>query len=174
MAAGLKANQTLEQIAPAQGLTVKKSGPLQLGKGSGALTNPLLLSRAFELKDKETAKEGFQAGAGAIFIRLEQILPPKTPELTEVKEDVRKDLIKFLAREKARDAAKALALDAERTDLTKAAVRAKLTRAETKGLVGRGQVFTEIQQSSVLEDRVFALTEKKLSPPLILVLYFSS
>jgi peptidyl-prolyl cis-trans isomerase D len=162
----LKSNQTLEQIATAQGLAVKKSEPLQLGKGSGALTSPVLLSSVFELKAKETSKDGFPAGAGAAFVRVDEILPPKVPELAEVKEDVKKDLVRFLAREKAREAARALAADAERTDLAKAAGRAKLTRIETKGLVGRGQAFTEIPQSSVLEDQAFDLPEKKLSSPL--------
>ena len=166
IAAALKAGQTLEQIGVAQGLTVKKSEPLQLGKGAGVLTSPVLLSQAFELKAKETSKDGFPAGAGAAFIRLEEILPVKTPELAEVKEEVRKDLVRVLAREKAREAARALAADAERTDLTRAAARAKLTRVETKGLVSRGQAFTEIPQSSVLEDQVFDLPEKKIAPAL--------
>ena len=166
IAAALKAGQTLEQIGVAQGLTVKKSEPLQLGKGAGVLTSPVLLSQAFELKAKETSKDGFPAGAGAAFIRLEEILPVKTPELAEVKEEVRKDLVRVLAREKAREAARALAADAERTDLAKAAARAKLTRVETKGLVSRGQAFTEIPQSSVLEDQVFDLPEKKIAPAL--------
>lgn len=166
VAQALKSNQSLEQIATAQGLTVKKSEPLQLGKGSGPLTSPVLLSSAFELKAKETSKDGFPAGGGAAFIRVDDILPPKVPELAEVKDDVRKDLIRLQAREKAREAAKALAADAERTDLAKAAARAKFTRVETKGLVGRGQAFTEIPQSSVLEDQVFELAEKKVSAPL--------
>lgn len=166
IAAALKAGQTLEQIGAAQGLTVKKSEPLQLGKGAGVLTSPVLLSQAFELKAKETSKDGFPAGAGAAFIRLEEILPVKTPELAEVKQEVRKDLVRVLAREKAREAARALAVEAERTDLTKAAARAKLTRVETKGLVSRGQAFTEIPQSSVLEDQVFDLPEKKIAPAL--------
>lgn len=166
IAAALKAGQTLEQIGTAQGLPVKKSEPLQLGKGAGVLTSPVLLSQAFELKAKETSKDGFPAGAGAAFIRLEEILPVKTPELAEVKEEVRKDLVRVLAREKAREAARALAADAERTDLTRAAARAKLTRVETKGLVSRGQAFTEIPQSSVLEDQVFDLPEKKIAPAL--------
>ncbi|HQZ15478.1 MAG TPA: peptidyl-prolyl cis-trans isomerase [Vicinamibacteria bacterium] len=162
----LQSNQSLEQIATAEGLAVKKSEPLQLGQGAGPLTSPVLLSSAFELKAKETSKDGFPAGAGAAFIRLDEILPQKTPELAEVKEDVRKDLVKFLAREKARQAALSLAADAERTDLTRAAAKAKLTRLETKGLVGRGQAFTEIPQSSVLEDQAFELAEKKVSAPL--------
>jgi len=166
VAQAVKSSQTLEQIATAQGLTVKKSEPLQLGKGFGPLTSPVLLSSAFELKAKETSKDGFPAGGGAAFIRVDEILPPKVPELAEVKEEVKKDLIKVQAREKAREAARALAADAERTDLAKAATRAKFTRVETKGLVGRGQAFTEIPQSSVLEDQAFELGEKKLSAPL--------
>ena len=162
----LKANQTLEQIAAAQGLSVKKSEALELGKGAGVLTSPVLLSAAFELKAKETSKDGFQAGAGAAFFRVDEILAPKPPELAEVKEGVRQDLVRSLARNKAREEAKALAADAARTDLGKAAARAKATRIETKGLVGRGQAFTEIPQGSVLENQVFDLDEKKLSGPI--------
>ena len=164
--AALRKNQTLEQIASAQGLVVKKSEPLQLGKGWGVLTSPVLLSRAFELKAKETAKEGFQAGSGAAFIRLEEVLPPRIPELAEVREEVRKDLIKVLAREKAREMARGLVADAERVGLEKAAARIKAVRVETKGLVGRGQAFTEIPQSPMFEDHVFDLPEKRFSPPI--------
>lgn len=164
--AALKANQTLEQIAANQGLTVKKSEPIQLGKGAGVLNSPVLLSTAFELKEKETSKDGFPAGGGAAFIRLDQVLPPKIPELAEVRDEVRRDLIRHLAREKAREAARSLAADAGRTDLAKAAARAKATRIETKGLVGRGQAFAEIPQNATLEDQAFALQDNKISGPL--------
>jgi peptidyl-prolyl cis-trans isomerase D len=166
VALALKGNKTLEEIATAQGLAVKKSEPLQLGRGAGLLTSPVLLSRAFELKAKEISKEGFPAGAGAAFVRVDEIMPPKSPEFAEVKEEVRKDLIKFRAREKAREAAQALAADALRSDLAKAAVRAKVSRVETKGLVGRGQAFTDIPQSSLFEDQAFGLVPGKLSAPL--------
>lgn len=166
VSAALKANQSLEQIAQAQSLTVKKSEPLQPGKGAGVLTSPVLVSRVFELKAKETAKDGFPAGAGAAFIRLDEVLPPRTPELSEVKADVRADLVKAQAREQARAAAGTLAADAARTDLAKAAARAKATRQETKGLVSRGQAFTEIPQGSSVEDAVFGLPEKKISDPI--------
>ena len=166
VASALKKNQSLEQIATDQGLTVKKSEPLQLGRGAGPLTSPVLLSRVFELKPKETSKDGFQAGNGAAFIRLEDVLAAKVPELAEVKPDVKKDLVAYLAREKARAAARDLIADAERTDLAKAAARVKYTRAETKGLVGRGQAFNDIPQGTLLEDQVFDLTEKKLSAPI--------
>ena len=166
VATALKANQTLEQIATNKGLAVRKSEPLQLGKGAGVLNSPVLLSTAFDLKAKETSKEGFPAGAGAAFIRLDEVFAPKIPELAEVKDEVRRDLIRHQAREKAREAAKSLVADAGRTDLAKAAARAKATRMETKGLVGRGQAFTEIPQSSTLEDQAFALEDKQLSGPL--------
>lgn len=166
VAAALGSNQTLEQIATAQALVIKKSELLQLGKGAGVLTSPLLLSRAFELKAKETSKDGFQAGSGAVFFRVEDIVPPKTPDFSEVKEDVRKDLVKHLAREQAREAARTLAADAGRTSLEKAAAHIKGTRTETKGLVGRGQAFTEIPQSAVFEELVFTLPEKTLSAPI--------
>lgn len=166
VAEAVKANRPLEQIATEQGLTVKKSEPLQLGRGAGPLTSPLLLSRAFELKVKDMAKEAFPAGNGAAFIRLEQVLEAKVPELAEVKDDVKKDLISYLAREKARSEAKALIAEAQRTDLGKAAARAKYTRSETKGLVGRGQAFTDVPQGTLLEEQAFAVTEQKFSDPL--------
>jgi hypothetical protein len=160
----LKSNQSSSR-SPAQALTVKKSEPLQLGKGAGVLTSPVLLSNAFELKAKETSKNGFQAGAGAAFFRVDEILESKIPTLAEVKDDVRLDLIKHMAREKARQAAQALAADAERTSLAAAATRAKATRVETKGLVGRGQAFTEIAQGSLLEQQVFTCPESPLDTP---------
>lgn len=161
-----RSNQSLEQIATKQGLTVRKSEPLQLGKGAGVLNNPYLLSSAFELKAGETSKDGFPAGAGAAFFRVEEVLAPKIPALGEVKDEVRLDLIRHLAREKARESARALAADAARSDLSKAAARAKVTRVESKGLVGRGQAFSEVPQSGVLEDQAFVLPEKQISGPL--------
>jgi peptidyl-prolyl cis-trans isomerase D len=166
VAEALRSGQTLEQIATKQGLTVKKSDPIQLGKGAGVLNNPYLLSNAFELKTGETSKDGFPAGSGAAFFRVEEVLAPKVPTLAEVKEEVRLDLIRHLAREKAREAARALAADASRSDLAKAAARAKATRVESKGLVGRGQAFVEVPQSGTLEDQAFALPEKQISGPL--------
>ena len=166
VATALKSNRTLEQIATAQGLTVVRSEPLRLGKGSGVLTSPVLLSSVFELKAGETAKDGYPAGAGAAFIRVDEVLPPKTPEFSEVADEVRVDLVKHLARERARAAAVSLAADASRSDLVKAAGRAKATRVETKGLVGRGQAFSEIPQSSLVEDQFFELPEGVLSPPI--------
>lgn len=166
VATALKSNRSLEQIATAQGLTVMKSEPLRPGKGSGVLTSPVLLSRMFELKVGEAAKEGFPAGAGAAFFRLDEILAPKIPELTEVADEVRADFVKQSARERARQAASSLAAEARRSDLAKAAARAKVTRVETKGLVGRGQAFTEIPQSSTVEDQLFELSAGTVSPPI--------
>ena len=164
--AGLVSNQTLEQIATPQSLAVKVSDPLQLGKGAGALTSPLLLARAFELKEKETSKEGFPAGSGVAFIRVDRVLPPQIPQLSDVKEEVKRDLIKLRAREQARETAQALLKDASRTSLEGAAARLKVTRSETKGLVGRGQAFTEIPQSTLFEEQVFSLEEKTFSNPI--------
>jgi peptidyl-prolyl cis-trans isomerase D len=166
VAESLKANQSLEQIGAKHGLVVKKSEPLQIGRGAGVINSPLLLSRAFELAAGETSKDGLPAGAGAAFFRVDDVLAPKIPDLAEVKQDVRQDLIRHLAREKARAAARALAADAARSDLAAAATRAKQTRVESQGLVGRGQAFAQIPQSAALEDQAFALPEKRISDPL--------
>lgn len=166
VAAGLKANQTLEQIAAAQSLAVRKSEPLLPGKGAGVLTNGVLLAKVFELKAGETSKDAYQAGAGAAFLRLDSIVPGKLPDLSEVKADVRADLVKMQARDQARAAARSLAADAGRSDLAKAATKARLTRQETKGLVTRGQAFTDIPQGSAVEDAIFNLKEKQISDPL--------
>ena len=166
VAAAIQSGQTLEQVATAQALTVKKSPPLQLGKGADVLTNPNLLSSAFELKAGETGKEGFPAGSGVAFFRVDEILPAKVPELGEVKDDVRKDLLERTARDEARAALKALAENAGRVGLDKAATQAKATRSETKGLIGHGQPFPGIPSSSVFEERVFASPEKTFTDPI--------
>jgi peptidyl-prolyl cis-trans isomerase D len=162
----LESNRSLEQIATAEGLSVKKSEPLQLGRGAGVLSNPALLSKVFSLKPKETDKDAHPAGQGLAFVRLEEVLPPKTPELAEVKDEVRRDAIDARAREQARGTAAALIADARRTDLKKAAERAKATFGETKNLVGRGQALASVPQGAVVEEKVFALGEKTLSDPI--------
>ena len=166
VAKALESSRSLEQIATAEGLSVKKSEPLQLGRGTGALANPALLSKVFALKPKETEKDALPAGQGLAFVRLEEVQAPKIPELAEVKEDVRKDLVDSRAREQSRAAAAALVADARRTDLKAAATRAKATFGETKSLVARGQALTSVPQGSVVEDKIFALSEKALSDPI--------
>lgn len=156
--AAVKGGKTLEQIAADQSLTVAKSEPLTASKGMAPLLDPSLLAKAFELAKGETSKEAFQAAGGAVFVRLDEILAPKIPELSEVKEDVRRDALKSKVRDRARAVAERVASAAKTTGLQRAAAAEKLTRKESQGQLPRGQVFADIQGADAFEKKAFALS----------------
>jgi peptidyl-prolyl cis-trans isomerase D len=162
----LNAGRTIEQAAAEQSLAVQKSEPLAPGRGAAPLFDPGLLAKTFELQAGQTAKEAFPAGAGAAFIRVDEILPSNIPDFAEVKEDARRDASRTKARERARALAQRVADQARTVGLDRAARAEKLTRKQTDGLLGRGQVFTDIPSAEAFESRAFALDVNAVSDPI--------
>jgi peptidyl-prolyl cis-trans isomerase D len=156
---------SLEDAAKALGLTVQKSAPLALSSPAEPLGTPALAARAFELKPGETDKEGGRVARGYVFFRLDEIKPPRVPELKEVAAQVRVDLEQERARETARAAAEALRTRAAALGLEKAASAQKLVRKETPGLVGRGQALGELGTGAPVEQAAFELEPGTLSGP---------
>src|SRR6185436_16597774 len=122
-----------------QGLTVQKSAPLRRGEGAPPLTAPALLARLFEMKRGEVESEAFPAGSGYAFVALDEIQAPRLPELKEVQDRVKADLLLDKALEKARARAADVKSRAESDGLEKAASALGLVRKETSGLVTRDQ-----------------------------------
>ena len=163
-AAALRGGQSLEDAARAQGFTAQKSAPLGRADVKPPLTSPALLARAFELKKGEHEPQPFP-------------LPPETPssrwpteaarlpDLKEVQDKVKADLLRSKALEKARAVAADLRQRAEGEGLDKAAVALGLTRKETPALVGHGQPLGDLGTSATLEETAFALARGVLSDP---------
>ena len=103
LADALAHKKSLEEAAKAQGLTVQKSAPFARGELPPGLASPTLVARAFQLKQGEAEKEGFSLPQGAAFIALAEVQPARAPELKDVKERVRGELVEEAALAKARE-----------------------------------------------------------------------
>jgi peptidyl-prolyl cis-trans isomerase D len=165
VAEALRRGKVLETAARESGFTVAKSAPFSSGEGTPPLTSPALVARAFKLKAGEVEKEPFPVPRGMAFIALAEIKAPRIPELAEVKEKVKADLVEEGAFAKAREAAALLRARAEREGLEKAALAEKLVRKETPSLVGRGQPIGDLGSGAALDEAAFALPEKAFSEP---------
>jgi peptidyl-prolyl cis-trans isomerase D len=165
IAALLGKGRSLEDAAKEQGFTVQKSAPIARGEVKEPLASASLVARLFEMKPGAIEKEGFAVPRGAVFVALAEIQPSRLPELQEVQEKVKADLVE----EKAFAAAAVVAADlrarAEKTDLDKAAAALSLVRKESPGLVGRGQAIGDLGSGAALEEAAFSLPEKTLSEP---------
>ena len=165
VAGALRNRRTLEEAARAQGLAVAKSAPVTRGEVASPLGSPAIVARAFEMKKGDIEKEAFPVPQGFALISLAEIEPPRVPELKEVQDKVKADLILERAREKARAQAAEIHSRAETGGLEKAATAAGLVRKETPSLVGRGQPIGDLGTSASLDEAAFALPAKTLSEP---------
>jgi len=155
----------LEDAAKEEGLTVQKSPAFARGAAPPPLTSPTLATRAFEMKVGDVEKEGFSLPRGAAFISLAEIQPDRQPELKDVQDKVRTDLVEERASEKAKAAAEEVKTKGAATSLDKAAAAVGLVRKETQGLTGRDQPLGDLGTSAALEKVAFSISEGTLSDP---------
>jgi peptidyl-prolyl cis-trans isomerase D len=165
LSAHLGKGKKLEDAAKEEGLTVQKSAPFARGAPPPPLTSPTLATRAFEMKVGDVEKEGFSLPRGAAFISLAEVQPDRLPELKDVQDKVRTDLVEERAFEKAKAAADDVKARAASATLEKAAAAAGLVRKETPALTGRDQPLGDLGTSAALEAVAFSISEKTLSDP---------
>jgi peptidyl-prolyl cis-trans isomerase D len=165
MADALSRGKSLEEAAKAQGLTVQKSAPIAPGDTPPALASPTLVARVFALKPGQAEKEGFALPQGAAFVSLVEIQKARVPELKDVREKVRADLVEEAALEQARTVAAGVEAKAQTLGLEKAAAAFSLVRKETPALTGRGQALGDLGTGAALEAAAFSLPEKTTSDP---------
>ena len=163
--AALADGARLEDAARDQGLAVQKTEPVGRAEVKPPLSSPALVARAFELEKGETARETFRVPGGFAFLAVEDVQPPRVPDLKEITEKVRADVVRDKAFQKAAAAAGALRAAAEQGGLDKAASAAGLARKQTEAAVSRGQAIGELGASAGLE-AAFDLPVNALSEPL--------
>jgi peptidyl-prolyl cis-trans isomerase D len=161
----LSHGKSLQQAASSLGLMVQKSAPIARGETPPELTSPTLLARVFQMKAGEVEKEGFQVPQGAVFVALDEVQPSHLPELKDVRDKVRSDIVEERALEEARALAASVRAKAETVGLEKAATAAGLVRKETPALTGRGQPLGDLGTGFALEQAAYSLPEKTLSEP---------
>ena len=167
IAAALRRGKSLEQAAAETGFAVEKSPAMAKGEVSPPLASAALVARVFELKPGEIEPEPFAVGRGGYaFVGLPEAQATRLPELNEVQEKVRADIVEEKAMDAARARAEELSARAGTQGLEKAASSMGLVRKETPAEVGRGQALGDLGSSATLDETVFALPEKTVSPPI--------
>jgi peptidyl-prolyl cis-trans isomerase D len=161
----LSRGKSLEEAAKAQGLVVQRSAPIARGETPPTLDSPTLMARVFEMKQGEVEKEGFSLPQGAVFVALAEIQPARAPELKDVRDKVRADLVETKAFDEAKALAETVRTKAEKVGLEKAAAAVGLVRKETPALTSRGQPFGDLGTGFALDEAAFSLEEKTLSEP---------
>lgn len=165
VAAALQKGRPLDQVATEQGLTIEKSAPFARGDVPSGLLSPAVVARAFQLKPGESDPQGVRVRRGQVFFQVAEVQAPRAPQLAEVKERIKSDLLDEKAFAAAHDQITALRPKADKDGLEAAAKAAGLVRKETPALVGRGQPLGELGSSAVLDAAAFELPEKTLSEP---------
>lgn len=165
MAAALRDGKGLEDAARDQGFTLQKSAPLARGDVQPPLGNPALLARAFEIKKGEAAPDPLPIANGYALIEVAEIQPPRMPELSEVQDRVRADVIRDKAFEKSRAVAADVRARAQQVGLEKAAAALGLVRKQSDTLVPRGQPVGDLGAGAALETALFSLPVGGLSEP---------
>jgi hypothetical protein len=119
------------------------------------------------MKPGEIEAEPFVVGrSGYAFVGLPEVQESRLPELDQVRDRVRAGLVDEIAMEKARARAAELSSRAGAQGLEKAATAMNLVRKETPSEIGRGQAFGDVGSSVSLDETVFALPERTVSPPI--------
>jgi peptidyl-prolyl cis-trans isomerase D len=102
-------------------------------------------------------KEGFPLPQGAAFIALAGVEPSRLPELDEIRDDVRGDIVEETAFERAHELAGRVRERAEAIGLERAANAVGLVRKETLSPVAPGQPLGDLGTGIGLDEAAFSL-----------------
>jgi peptidyl-prolyl cis-trans isomerase D len=165
LADALEAGQSLAEAAEALGLEVRTSVPFARGDTPPELPSAALVARVFEMEEGAVEKQGFALPQGAAFVSLDEVQPSRVPELDEVRDEVRNDIVEEAAFEKARTVAAEVKAQAEKAGLERAAAAADLVRKETLAPTASGQPLGDLGTGIALDAVAFSSAEGKLSDP---------
>lgn len=166
VALALRRGRSLEEAASDHQLSVQKSRPFARGENVPGLESALLVSRAFEMKRGEIEESPFALPRGYAFIALVEEQPSRLPELKEVQDRLKADLLEEKALGKALSRAREVKGAAAKSGLEKAAGTLGLVRKETPSLLARGQALGDLGASIALDEAAFSLPEGALSEPI--------
>jgi peptidyl-prolyl cis-trans isomerase D len=165
LADALSRGKSLEQAAAAEGLVVQRSDAFARGEAPPVLASPTLLAKVFELKAGQASKEGFALPQGAAFVSVAEIQPAHAPQLEEVRERVRAEIVEEQALARAREAVVGVGARAATVGFERAAAALSLARKETPSLTGRGQPLGDLGTGAALEEAAFSLPAGETSEP---------
>jgi peptidyl-prolyl cis-trans isomerase D len=165
IATALAEGKSLQEAAAPVGLEVKQSEPFSRDETPSALSSPVLISRVFEMEPGSVEEEGFSVPQGAVFVALDEVQPTRVPELDEVRDEVREDLVEERALARARELALRVKKRAGSAGLERAASEVDLVRKETLSPTGWGQPMGDLGTGFALDKVAFTLEPETLSDP---------
>ncbi len=156
----------LDKVAKARGLTVQESGFFARDEPTAALgTSPEAASRVFQMKQGEV--EGpTQTSRGFAFMTLVGKQDPYVPQLTEVKDRVRDEVVKQKAREMSRQKATELAATLKNAPDFEKAAKAAGVEVKTTELITRESPLPDLGVAPAVEDAAFKLPVGATSDPI--------
>ncbi|MBU1182692.1 MAG: SurA N-terminal domain-containing protein [Proteobacteria bacterium] len=156
----------LTKAAEKYGLTIKSTDFFSRNEASRitGIDNPALItSEAFEMPEKEIS-DVKESGSGYAIIQVVGKMAAKTPELKDVNEVVKADLVKEKQNEKAeKEAGALLAALKNGGDMTRESARYGLSVSET-GFFKRNENIPNIGQEPQITEAAFTLSKERLFP----------
>ena len=164
MASRIKTPDDLDKVAAERGLTVNDSGLFARDEPLAGLGfAPAVSSEAFTLEQGKVSGL-LNTSQGFAFVTVVEIKPSHLPELAEVRDRVRENVVRAKAVEVARTRAATMAA-AARGNFA-AAAKAAGVEVRTTELITRGGSYPEIGVSDKLDQAIFALKSGETTGPI--------
>jgi peptidyl-prolyl cis-trans isomerase D len=156
----------LDKVAKAQGMTVQESGFFARDEPTLALgTSPDAASRVFQM-NQGTVEGPVQTSRGFAFITLVSKQDPYVPQLAEVKDRVRDEVIKQKAQELSQQKAAELAAKLKNAPDFEKAAKAAGVEAKTTELIARDSPLPDLGVAPAVEEAAFKLAVGATSDPI--------
>ncbi|MEZ5292702.1 MAG: peptidyl-prolyl cis-trans isomerase [Vicinamibacterales bacterium] len=157
MEANLKTAADLPKVAAERGLTVVESPFFLRDEPIGELGSaPEVAARAFTLKEGEVSP-ALRVSRGWVFAAPDGTEPSRLPQLSEVADRVREDVIREKSEEMLKSRASVIAADLKKAPDFAAAAKKAGFDVTTTELVARGATLPNVGASPEVEQAVFAL-----------------
>lgn len=154
----------LAEIAGEYGLTVEESPLFIQEEGFGGFTSSQFTDRAFALGEGRVA-EPVRVRQGHMVFRVDEIVPPHTPELDEVRDRVMEDVVAERARERAGEAAAELVQGLQAGQELAAVAEEMEATMESTELIARDGVVPALGRAPRLVHAAFALDAGEAGGP---------
>jgi peptidyl-prolyl cis-trans isomerase D len=166
MAKDISKPADLDKVAKARGMTVEESGFFARDEPTLALgTSPEAAARVFQMAP-DTVEGPLQTSRGFAFVALVGKQEPHVPELAEVKDRVRDEVVKQKARDLAKQKANDLAAKLKSAPDFDKAAKAAGVEPKTTELVARNSPIPDLGVATAVEDAAFKLPVGAVSDPI--------
>ena len=157
----------LDKVAKARGMTVQESAFFARDEPTLALgTSPEAAARVFQMTT-DTVEGPLQTSRGFAFVTLVGKQEPHVPELGEVKDRVREEVVKQKARDLSKEKAAELGLKLKGSPDFEKAAKAAGVESKTTELIARNSPIPGLGASPAVEDAAFKLAVGAVSDPIV-------